>query len=257
MNYWKKNNMRTELNFLEGIQKLLSHHNLVSISGESGTGKTTLALQIIGKLLTYNEPYTDSCIWIQAGEQFPIKRLTHLFDDNPKELEFLTSNIYIIPQNKPIHNYEEQASVLQMIRNPTAILPPSLKYIVFDNVSHHVRYKITQYSTPKEVTSLLDSFYETQLMPLILFCKRNGIILILIHEVTYSPLLQKVRPFFYKLYDRINTIDLVLSKVYYSKKKNLEISFNNLIWNFQIILQISEISLNLFLRSEIGFIIVK
>ena len=229
--------MLTELNFLKGIQKLLSRHNIVSISGESGTGKTTLALQLIGKLLTYKEPNTDSCIWIQASEQFPIKRLTHIFKENPAELDYLTVNVYIIPQNKPIHNYEEQTSVLQMIINPTSIIPPSLKYIVIDNISHHVRYKITQYTTPKEVTSLLDSFYETQLMPLILFCKRHEIILILIHEFSYSPSLQKNRPFFYKLYDRINTIDILLSKIHNSNKKNLDISFNNLNWNFQIILE--------------------
>lgn len=225
--------MLTEINFLEGIQKLLSRHNIVSISGESGTGKTTLALQLIGKLLTYKDPYTDSCIWIQAGEQFPIKRLTHIFKDNPKELEFITVNVFVIPQKKPIHNYEEQSSTLQMIINPTAILPPSLKYIVIDNVSHHVRYKITQYTTPNEVMCLLDSFYETQLMPLILFCKRYEIILILIHEFSYSPSLQKNRPFFYKLYDRINTIDVVLNKAYNSEKKNLHLEFNGSMWNFQ------------------------
>ncbi|MFX1592772.1 MAG: NB-ARC domain-containing protein [Promethearchaeota archaeon] len=229
--------MQSEINFFEGIQRILSLHNILSISGESGTGKTTLALQLIGKFLTYKEPYTSSCIWIQASDQFTLKRLTHIFEDNPKELEYITKNIYIIPKKKPVHNYEEQSSTIQKIINPTTIIPPFLKYIVIDNISHHLRYKLTQYSTPKHALSLLDSFYETQLMPLLLFCKRNKIILIMIHEYTYSPSLQKSKPFFYKLYDRINTIDMILNNVYNSDKKNLHVIFNMLNWHFQYVLE--------------------
>ncbi|MFX1312594.1 MAG: hypothetical protein ACFFHD_08290, partial [Promethearchaeota archaeon] len=52
-----------------------------------------------------------------------------------------------------------------------------------------------------------------------------------------SPKLQKIRPFFYKLYDRINTIDLFLSHIYNSEKRNLQISFNKKKWYFQFILE--------------------
>ncbi|MFX0135026.1 MAG: NB-ARC domain-containing protein, partial [Candidatus Hodarchaeota archaeon] len=67
--------MLLEVNFFEGIKRLLAYHNIVSISGESGSGKTTLALQLVGNLLTYEYSSTDSCIWIQASEPFSLKRL--------------------------------------------------------------------------------------------------------------------------------------------------------------------------------------
>ncbi len=229
--------MLLEANFIEGIKKLLSYHNIVSISGESGIGKTTLAVQLAGTLLTYEHPFTDSCIWIQASEHFSRKRLTQIFQGQNKKLEYLKNNIYVIPQKKPIHSYEQQVSIIEKIINPLVITPPSLKYIVIDNISYHLRYKLTRCSNPKNISALLNMFYETQLLPLILFCKRNEMVLILIHEVTYSPKLQKIRPFFYKLYDRINTIDLFLSHIYNSEKRNLQISFNKKKWYFQFILE--------------------
>ncbi len=234
--------MLSEINFFIGIKKLFCHHNIVSISGKSGTGKTALALQLVENLITYEEPYTQSCIWIQANESFPIKRLNQMLADYPEKVDYITENVFIIPQDNPIHNYLEQSSILQKIVSPSTALPPYLKYIVIDNISHHLRFEITQYANLNCLT-LLDSFYETQLLPIILFCKRNDIVLILIHEVTYSPSLQRVRPFFYKLYDRIETIDIVLSNVCNSEKKNMFISFNRSQWNFQFLLGNNGISL--------------
>lgn len=229
--------MLLEANFIEGIKKLLSYHNIVSISGESATGKTTLALQLIGLFLTNEKPYSDSCIWIQASEHFSLKRLTQIFQEEREKIEYVQNNIYVIPHKNPVHTYEQQSSIIQKIRGPLAIVPPSLKYIVIDNISHHLRYKLTQYNNPKDISSLLNTFYETQLMPLILFCKRNDIVLMLIHEVTYSPKLERIRPFFYKLYDRISTIDIILSHIYNSEKKNIQISFNKTKWHFQYMLK--------------------
>lgn len=234
--------MQIEVDFFGGIRKLLTHHNIVSISGESGTGKTTLALQLIGKLLTYEEPCQDSCVWVQASELFSLKRLTQVFQEKGKKLKYIQNNIYVIPPKKPVHTYVQQSSIIQQIIRPTAIIPPSLKYIVIDNISHHLRYMLTKFHSPKDISSLLDSFYEMQLMPLILFCKRNEIVLILIHEVTFSPKDQGNRPFFYKLYDRIKTIDMVLSNIYNSEKKNLLVFFDKLKWNFQYLLEQSGIT---------------
>ena len=229
--------MQIEVDIFGGIRKLLTHHNLISISGESGTGKTTLGLQLVGTLLTYEEPYLDSCIWVQASELFSLKRLTQIFQEQRKKLEYIQNNIYVIPQERPVHTYEQQSSIIQQIIGPTANIPPSLKYIVIDNISHHLRYKLTQYNSPKDISSLQDMFYETQLMPFILFCKRNDIVLILIHEVTYSPKLERTRPFFYKLYDRIKTIDIVLGNIYNAEKKNLQILADNIKWTFQYALE--------------------
>ncbi|MFX0106024.1 MAG: hypothetical protein ACFE75_11100 [Candidatus Hodarchaeota archaeon] len=238
MIYWKTINMFLEVKFIEGIQKLLAYHNILSISGESGTGKTTLGLYLIGNIITNSEPFKDSCIWIQASELLPIKRLNQIFEESPKKVAYLKENIFVIPKGRVLYTYEAQSTLIQNLLLPSAILPPNLRCIVIDNISHHLRYKLIQYNNPKDLSSLLNIFYETQLMPLILFCKRNNIILILIHEVTYSPKLERIRPFFYKLYDRIKTIDIVLSNtVHNDNKKKISISFNKITWNFMYTLE--------------------
>ncbi len=225
-----KNKMLQEVDLINGIRKLLSHNNIISISGESGTGKTTLSLYLVGNLLTYNKTFIDSCIWIQASEEFSNNRLSQIFEDNREKLEYIQNNIFVLPAQKPIKSFEEQKTIIENIINPSTILPPSLKYIVIDNISHHLRYKL-QHTTNRY--SLLDRFYDEQLFPLILFCTREHIHLILIHEVTYSPKLDRVRLFFFKLYDRIDKIDIVLHKVFNSKKKTMEISHNQFQWVFQ------------------------
>jgi len=234
--------MLSEIRFFIGIKELLSHNNILSISGKSGTGKTTLALQLVGNLLTSEEPYKESCIWVQANEAFPVKRLRQILADYPEKLDYITENVFIIPQDNSIPTYLEQSSILQKITSPSTVLPPDLKCIVIDNISHHLRFEITQF-TNLNCLVLLDSFYETQLLPLILFCKRNDIVLVLIHEVTYSPSQERVRPFFYKLYDRLETIDVVLSNVCNSEKKNMFISFNRSQWNFQFLIGNNGLSL--------------
>jgi archaellum biogenesis ATPase FlaH len=228
--------MQSELDLFIGIQRLCSYHNILSISGESGTGKTTFILQLIGNLLTKNKSYNDTCIWIQASEKFPLKRLTQIFEDNSQKLEYIKNNIYTIPLKGRIHTYEEETSVIKKIIDPNFIKPPFLKYLVIDNISHHLRYKLTHYNNSKQISSLLDGFYDSLLMPLYIFCKRNKFILVLVHEVTYSPTLKKLRPFFYKLYDRIRTVDIVLSKVNNTERRNLIMNFNDTKWNFEFIL---------------------
>ncbi|MFX0002956.1 MAG: AAA family ATPase [Candidatus Hodarchaeota archaeon] len=228
--------MQTQVDFISGMRKLLSHHNIISISGESGTGKTTLALQLAGSFLTYEAPYEDSCIWVQASEPFSLTRLRQIFQDQKSKLEYIQNNIFVIPHNSPINTYEQQISLFQKIIHPEFNVPPLLKYIVIDNISHHLRYKLIQYNNPKDLSSLLDGFYEVVLMPLILFCKHYDIVLILIHEVTFSPKDECNRPFFYKLYDRIKTIDIELSNNYNDDKKSLLLSYEESVWNFQYIL---------------------
>lgn len=229
--------MQTQVDFFDGMRKLISHHNIISISGESGTGKTTLALQLIGLLLTSEHAFEDTCIWIQASDIFPLKRLTQIFKEQENKLEYIQNNIFVIPPTNPIRTYKQQSLIIRQIFSAEGNLPPYLKYIVIDNISHHLRYTLTHYHIPKEATQFLDAFYETQLMPLIMFCKRKGIILMLIHEVSYNPKDQCNRPFYHKLYDRIRTIDIILNKGYNKEKNNLQIIFDKLKWNFEFTIE--------------------
>ncbi|NVM34417.1 MAG: hypothetical protein HWN81_02400 [Candidatus Lokiarchaeota archaeon] len=95
--------MLQESEFFEGMRKLFTYNNIFSVAGESGTGKTTLALYLVGNCLKEGE----QCIWIQASEHFPIKRLDHLFENHPKRLDSLKENIFVIPKNHVIANYQE------------------------------------------------------------------------------------------------------------------------------------------------------
>ncbi len=122
--------------FLEGIKKLLSYSTILSISGESGTGKTSLALHLIGELLSKE----DSCIWVQASEKFPNTRLSQLFEG--QKLQEIKSKTYIIPKERPIQTYLEQTRIIQNLIHPDTILPPNIKIIVIDNISHHLRFEL-------------------------------------------------------------------------------------------------------------------
>lgn len=221
--------MLHEIDLISGIKKLISLNNIISISGPSGTGKTTLSLHLVGNLLKHNEPLTDSCIWIQASEIFPKKRLEQLFENNLEKLQYLQNNIFIKPIKRPIKSLEEQNVLIENLIAPTTLLPPSLKYIVIDNISHHLRYSLQHTSN---AFKLVNRFYDEQLLPLILFCNRENIRLFLIHEVTYSPKLNCIRPFFYKLYNRIKMIDIILKNMLNDKRKIMKISSKNYQWKF-------------------------
>ena len=223
-----RNKLTLESTFIEGIEKLCLSQNIISISGESGTGKTTLALNLVDHLIGEG----DSCIWVQAGEIFPKKRLYQILENCPERLELVNESIYVIPGDSVIHSYKDQAQIMEKIVSPTADLPPNLSVIVIDNISHHLRFVIGQNNNISDVSRIMDEFYGTQIWPLILFCKRNNVILILIHEVTFVPSIAMTRPFFYKLYDRIKTIDIVLYNMINSTKKTLSILVASHEWKF-------------------------
>lgn len=64
---------------IASLFEVLNERRIISISGESGTGKTTLALQLISSGLTQEESSEDKALWIQASELFPKKRLHSLY----------------------------------------------------------------------------------------------------------------------------------------------------------------------------------
>ncbi|GAH49495.1 unnamed protein product [marine sediment metagenome] len=83
---------------------LAKKNGLISIAGKSGTGKTTLALQFISTLMTLEKPYRDQCVWIQASEQFPKKRLRTLFESYSDKVNYVLKNIFVAPGIKPFSN---------------------------------------------------------------------------------------------------------------------------------------------------------
>jgi len=197
-------------------------NGLISIAGKSGTGKTTLALQFVSTLMTLEKPYRNQCVWIQASEQFPKKRLRALLKSYPDKINYVLKNIFVAPGLKPFSNYQEQSAYFRRLKTTT--FPNNARFIVIDNISHHLRFAASSHSGFKERGAILNEFFSVQLFPLMMRCLREKIILILIHEVSFDPTSSKTKPFFSKLYDRIDSINVNLSKAMRSGLKQMEVS---------------------------------
>jgi hypothetical protein len=191
---------------------------IVSISGKSGLGKTTFALQIVGSFLKEG----DQCVWIQASEQFPKKRLATLFKGSPDKVNSLLKNIFVYPVNGPFLKFRNQSDFFRKLSD--IALPFDTKFIVIDNVSHHLRFASSLYSDLKKRDALLNEFFSTQLFPLVMRCLRENFALLLIHEVSYDPSSGSTKPFFDKLYSRINSVNVSMSKAFDTGLKHVEIS---------------------------------
>ncbi|MFX0058441.1 MAG: hypothetical protein ACFE8J_09095 [Candidatus Heimdallarchaeota archaeon] len=191
------------------IKKMILEKKIVSISGESGTGKTTLACQIATFLMLDTTPYHYQCLWVQASEYFPKKRLAIMFSKKDKEFQYITKNIFVIP-GTTIQTYQEQYDILTKFEKKN--LPPDIKIIVIDNISHHLRYEISQRKDISKISTIKNRFYDELLFPLIMYCQREEIILLLLHEVSADVESGTIKPFFANLYQRIDGVSISLSK---------------------------------------------
>ena len=211
----------------ESLKKLISGNRIISLSGASGLGKTTLAQYLVGKLLIDFRDHEYCSYWVQASEAFSRKRLSRLFEKTPIELDYIKNNMYILPGKKPCNSLLEQNNVLKSIWSEDAIVSPDLKFLVIDNISNHLRYELSLSQSIESTVSLIDSFFDQQLQPLIMFCPRENIVLILIHEVTYDPKINRQAPFCHKLYDRIDTLDIILRKEFRTQEKIMHIDLGD------------------------------
>ena len=208
---------------ISSLFDVLKGRGIISISGESGTGKTTLALQLLTSTLIQKDSFDDTAVWIQASEQFPKKRLVSLFDSSNGKSDAILKKIFLFPTSTPFLSYEDQSGFFSTLGS--SMLPFGTKFLVIDNISHHLRFAASCCSNFRERTVLLDEFFSSQLFPLIMRCLRENIVLVLIHEVSFDPALGKNQMFFNKLYSRINSVNVFLSKPFRntSKTKRLEL----------------------------------
>lgn len=180
-------------------------HTVLNIGGESGTGKTTLAMQLVGNSIKESE---EACIWVQASERFPKKRAERLFGENSSLLD----SFYLLPSQGVCSNYAELLSVFRLFLKPHAMLPPDTKYIVVDNISHHLRYELMQQSEYQHSSLIINSYFNRVLFPLITFCQHHDMYLVLIHEMSYYPDRNQMDLFLVQLYERIKASFVCLIK---------------------------------------------
>jgi hypothetical protein len=217
---------------ISGIEDIFHNNTLISISGKAGTGKTSLSLFLVGKFLTSIKPYEGSCIWVQASEQFSRKRLKSMFKTDPEKLSYLSSNIFVFPRHNPFTSYGLQVEGLKKLSGKNYLFPPNAKYMVIDNISHHLRYKLSRIADLSMRSDLINKFYDTVIIPLLFQCHREGITLIILHEVSFDVNSQQTRPFFSKLYERIRGVNIYLSKSLFSEERTLELEFKDKKYSF-------------------------
>ncbi len=146
-----------------------------------------------------------------------------MFKLEPKRLNYLKHNFFVKPQGRVMTSYSEQESILKDLTRLDKILPPNLKYLVIDNISNKLRFELSENSDLGTRSLIANEFFHCQLVPLINFSVRARVKLILIHEVSYSPNLNKTLLFFHKLYDRIESLNIFLSQSFATKKRQLQI----------------------------------
>jgi len=213
---------------LAGIEVVLQKISIVNISGESGTGKTSFALYLVSQLLQ-NEEY---CIWINASEPFPKRRLETMYKNNQRQLKEKLSQFFIAP-SKVFPTFDDQSTFLRNLHSNGFPFPPSTRFIIIDNISHHLRLRVSQLNEISARILLLDNFYSSELLPLILHCSREKIILILIHEVSYNVKLQRTLLFYHTLYERMKGLNIILKQFKPTKKRVMELAVGDQMKSFE------------------------
>ena len=145
-------------------------NEVVSISGPSASGKTTLALQLVSELMNPEEE--EKAIWVQASEHFPKKRMEALLSEDIVQKAYVLKHTYIFPPTHVIQSFEELVEILERLSKQD--LPHGIKLMVIDNISHHLRYHLSHYGEICEKSKVVNMFFDSVLFPLIMRCLREG-----------------------------------------------------------------------------------
>lgn len=201
-----------------------NNSQIIQISGAAGSGKSTLTQFIVGTLVDMEE--TSSVLWINASSGFSNKRLEDIFKSDPQQLSKLKENILVANAL----SYFDQQMLLNKICSENYIFPPDIKFIVVDSISRNFRLELAKCEDMKVRVKLVNQFFSEQIYPLEMLCARLNAILILVHDSSYNPNLEKNKKFLSNLFERIKSIDIELAhndceeKQIYLKYHNIRFS---------------------------------
>lgn len=207
--------------------RVLQHFTLVNIYGKSGTGKTTFALQLLSNYLpksTKASKMDPRFVWVQGSEKFPKKRLIDMYKSDKRTVEYLQTHILLYPKFL-ITSYDELCTRLISLSQNYRTLPFTPRAIIIDNISHYLRLEISKYEDISLITALLDDFFDTVILPLIFYCGRRDITLILVHEVSYDPKKDDTVMFNHKLFSNLKSFNIELEKNPVTKRQVISFAF--------------------------------
>ncbi len=217
-----------EQNILLRFNLALKQYPFIHIYGKGGMGKTTLVLYLLSRLLKNDE----TCLWVQASNLFPKRRLSQMVADFPERLNHLQSHFLILPNTGIIKDFKEQEYLLRKVSHAYLEKIPGLSYLIIDTISHHLRYHLSLEKEMNARARIVNDFFEQHLFPLLMKCSLNKVSLFLIHEVS-SGREKGTKMFYDTLFSRIKGITIELYSDFFNHHKYMKIKMNGRITNFE------------------------
>lgn len=229
--------MKSISRIISGFNSLISHNTVISISGSSGTGKSTLAQYLVGNYTLLETSIPVLCFWLQASQKFSKNRLKQLFGRDLERYSRVKESIFVSPREKPCSSYLEQSTLLIDLISKQHVFPNFLKFLVIDNISCHLRAEILNAPSFESKMHLQDDFFDDQLSKLVFMCFKMNVKLVLIHEMSYNPKKNENLPFLSNMYDRLGTTEFILESTFRKKYNMLTIKTGNFkkLFKFRII----------------------
>lgn len=206
----------TNESILKGLLKLLEKDSVINVLGKAGTGKSSLMQFLLGNWLTRHE--RNKIVWVQACDMFSKKRYINFFGSTSGALR----NFLLIPA-RALGSLEEQDRLLKRIADRDLLLPPNVRFLVIDNISRHLRTEMSKTRDVAKACSTQNAFFNETIFPLTMFLMKEGITLILVHEVSYNPKLNRETMFFHGLYDNVRASMIHLKQDLFTKDRTLEL----------------------------------
>ncbi len=196
------------IKFIDFMSNLLQdNYRIIQVSGDAGSGKSTFVQFLVGHLIS-NKENLSSALWVNAGTPFSYKRLEDNFKDTPEKLIHIKSNIFLTN----ISSYTKQQYLVNELNSIENFFPLKTKLLIFDSISHNFRLKLMEFEEIKKKVNLINAFFTEQIYPLQMLTSCIKVNLILVHEVSYKPKLNKNVKFLHNMFNRIDSIMINLSK---------------------------------------------